>query len=186
MPLPVAAAVAFATELWRILRPTEKVDKVAGAIEKATPALLEAAKQAVPTATNEQQAVDQIKANPQLQAQFKAAAMMKWDELSPLLEYEAKERKEARDFAQLVTSTGPEWKQMGAGVLIGVLSLFLVVGGGFLFWDMMYNPNLDPGQKGLILGALIAAFTTAVGFWFGSSASGRQSGQTVSDIAKSK
>jgi hypothetical protein len=66
------------------------------------------------------------------------------------------------------------------------LSIFIVVGGGILFWDMMYNPNLDPGQKGLILGALIASFTTVVGFYFGSSASGRASGQTISDIAKTK
>lgn len=184
MPLPVAVAVGLATELWRLLRPTEKVAQVAGAIEKATPILLEAAKQTVPTAVNEQQAVEQIRANPQLQSQFRSQAMMRWDDLAPIWEAEQQSRREAREFGAEMTGTGPVWRQVGAGLLIGVLSLTIILGGGVLFWQMLESPQLDPGQKGLVLGALLAAFTSAVGYWFGSSASGRLKDQTIADQAR--
>lgn len=184
MPLPAAAAVALAAELWRILRPTPKVEAAAGAIEKAAPVLLGTAKEVVPTAVNEQQAVERIKSDPQAQAQFRAAAMLRWDDLAPAWEAEEKSRREAREFGAEMTGTGPVWRQIGAGLLIGALSLTIILGGGVLFWQMLESPQLDPGQKGLVLGALLAAFTSAVGYWFGSSASGRLKDQTIADQAR--
>ena len=184
MPLPAAAAVALATELWRILRPTPKVEAVAGAIQKAAPVLFDAAKQAVPTAVNEQQAVEQIKASPQAQAQFRAAAMLRWDDLAPAWEAEEKSRREAREFGAEMTGTGPAWRQIGAGVLIGALSLTIILGGGAMFWSLMSSPQLDPGQKGLILGALLSVFSSTAAYWFGSSAQSRIKDQTIAEQAR--
>jgi len=179
-----AVAVSLATELWRILRPTERVEKVAGAIDKAAPVLLEAAKAAVPNAVNEQQAVEQIKANPQLQAQFRVQALSRWEDIEPIMRYESEEREKAREFVDKMTGDGPEWRQVGTAFVVGLLSLMIVGGGGMLFWRMMDSPQLDPGQKGLILGALIAAFGQAIGFWFGSSAQSRAKDATISEQAK--
>ena len=188
MALP-GIAVAAAQALFPLIvdlfraRGTKVSERNAEIIEAAAPAIMEVARAVVPGA-NDQEVAETILGDKILQQTFRAQAAMKWSDIEPFLRFEEDSRAKARSFTSDMMTTGPEWKQMGAGLLIGALSLFIIVGGGFLFWDMMYNPNLDPGQKGLILGALIAAFTTAVGFWFGSSASGRQSGQTVSEIAK--
>lgn len=186
MPLPSAAAVSLAAELWRILRPTDKVAAVSGAIEKAAPALLEAAKTAVPSAVNEQQAVEQIKANPQLQAQFRQQAMVRWDDLAPILEFEAKERREAREFTERMTGDGPFWRQIGYGILIAGLSITIIGGIGYIFHQVLFGPAdaFSQSTRDGIIQVLINVGVLVVGFYFGSSASNRQKDTTIADQAK--
>ena len=184
MAQPAAAALSLAAELWRILRPTDKVEAASAAIEKAAPVLFDSARKAVPSAVNEQQMVEQIKANPQLQTTFRMQALTRWDDLAPFWEAEEKSRREARAFGVELMSDGPAWRQIGAGVLIGTLSLTIILGGGAMFWSLMSSPQLDPGQKGLILGALLSVFSSTAAYWFGSSASSRIKDQTISEQAK--
>ncbi len=177
-----SALIPIVADLFRA-RGSKTSTRNADTIEAAAPALIAIAKEIVPNA-NEQAVTERILADKALQEQFRAAVALKWSDVEPFLTYDSEERQKARDFATGLMSEGPQWRQVGAGVLVGTLSIFIVVGGGLLFWDMMYNPNLDPGQKGLILGALIAAFTTAVGFWFGSSRSAQIKDMTIAEQAK--
>jgi hypothetical protein len=146
---------------------------------------MEVARQVVPNARNEQEATEAILANKSLQDAFKGAMAVRWSDVRPFLEFEEESRGAARGFAEKMTTTdGPEWRQIGFGALISIMSLTIVVGGGAMFWHLMSSPQLDPGQKGLILGALIASFTTVVGYFFGSSATSRQKDATIAEQAK--
>jgi len=109
---------------------------------------------------------------------------LKWSDIEPFLRFEEDSRKAAREFTTGLMTDGPEWRQIGTAVIVATLSLIIIGGGGVLFWRMMDSPQLDPGQKGMILGALIAAFGQAIGFWFGSSASNRQKDATIAEQAK--
>lgn len=186
MPLPVAASLALAAELWRILRPTPRVEAAAGAIEKAAPVLFDAARKAVPSAVNEQQMVEQIKANPQLQAQFRSAAMLRWDDLAPAWEAEEKSRREAREFAAEMTGSGPAWRQIGYGLLIAILSLVIVGGIGFVFHEVLFSDGerFSQSTRDGIIEVLKNIGILVIGFYFGSSANSRQKDQTINEQAK--
>jgi hypothetical protein len=157
---------------------------IVDAVGEAAPAIVAIAKE-VAGGGNEQQAAEAILASKELQQQFRAQVALQWSDLEPFLRHESEERSKARDFAERMTAAdGPEWRQIGFGALISIMSLTIVVGGGAMFWNLMSSPQLDPGQKGLILGALIASFTTVVGYFFGSSATSRQKDATIAEQAK--
>jgi hypothetical protein len=180
MPLPVPALVALGAELLKVI---PWGAKRAGRIEEAAPILVEIAKTVVPAAPNEQAAVERVTTDPEARANFVAQAAVRWADLAPALEFETAQRREAREFGEKLMTTGPEWRQIGAGAIISLLSLMIIGGGGALFWTALDSPQLDPGQKGLILGALLAAFTSAVGYWFGSSATSRAKDVTIQEQA---
>ena len=182
MPLPISAVIALGAELLKLIpfaRKPERQEQV-DAVAKV---LVDTAKQVSPGAANEQAAFERVQSDPAVKAAFVAKVAERWSDVQPYLEFEARERKEARAFAVSLTD-GEGWRALGAGLLIGLLSITIVVGGGAMFWELMDSPQLDPGQKGLILGALLTAFTTTVGFWFGSSASSRSKDRTIEDQAK--
>lgn len=184
MPLPVAAVVGLGAELLKLLPFAQKPQK-SDQIEAISAQLLKLAQAAAgPGAVNEQAAVDTVRVNPQARTAFVSAAATQWADIAPALEFDARERKEARSFVSQMTGEGPEWRQVGTGLLIGVLSLMIVGGGGTMFWRLLTSEGLDPGQKGLILGALLAAFATVVGFWFGSSASSAKKDSTIAEQAR--
>lgn len=180
MPLPAPALIALGAELLKVI-PWGK--KNAERIEEVAPVLVNIAKTVAPAGSNEQAAVEAVMRDKETQAQFVAATAVRWSDVAPFLEHDARERAAARTFAQTMTA-GDGWRAIGAGMLIGVLSLTIVVGGGLLFWSMLESPQLDPGQKGLILGALLTAFTSAISFWFGSSAQSRAKDATISEQAR--
>ena len=178
--LPIVADLFRARASKTSSRNAEIVD----AVSEAAPALVEIAKQ-VAGGGNEQAAAEKILADKELQAQFRAQVALKWSDLEPFLRFEEESKEKARGFAERMTAgDGPQWRQIGFGFLVAVMSLTIVVGGGAMFWNLMSSPQLDPGQKGLILGALIASFTTVVGYFFGSSATSRQKDQTIAEQAK--
>ena len=152
-------------------------------MEAVGPTLIAIAKE-VAGGGNEQQVAESILASKDLQNQFRAAVALQWKDVEPFLTFEEESRKSAREFVTHLAGEGPEWRQIGTAVIVATLSLIIVGGGGVLFWTMMDSPMLDPGQKGLILGALIAAFGQAIGFWFGSSAQSRVRDATISEQAK--
>lgn len=176
--LPIVADLFRARGSKTATRNAEIVDQVAD----VAPALIGIAK-TVAGGGNEQQAVEAILGSKDLQQQFRAQVALQWSDIEPFLRFEEESRDKARAFTDTLTA-GDGWRSVAAGMLVGVLSLFIIVGGGVLFWDMMYNPNLDPGQKGLILGALIAVFGQAAAFWFGSSRSSQVKDQTIAEQAK--
>ena len=188
MPLPAAAAVALGAELLKLLPMFSSGSKVAERNVAAGQAvggkLLEIAKEVAGPALNEQAAVEAVQKNAQLRDQFVAKAVANWSDFAPAWEAEEKSRREARAFGVELMSDGPAWRQIGAGVLIGTLSLTIILGGGAMFWSLMSSPQLDPGQKGLILGALLSVFSSTAAYWFGSSASSRIKDQTISEQAR--
>lgn len=178
------ALLPFIADLMRS-RGTKTSERNAEILEKApelVPVIMELGKAVVPDAKNEQDMVEKIAASTILQNQLRAEAALRWSDIRPFLEFEEESRQKSRDFVTTLTA-GDGWRSIGAGVLVGILSLTIVVGGGAMFWNLMDSPELDPGQKGLILGALIAAFTTTVGFWFGSSRSSQLKDQAIADQA---
>jgi muramidase (phage lysozyme) len=184
MPLPVAAVAALGVELLKLL-PFARKPEHAKAVEVIGPQLVAIAREVSgPATVNEQAAVETVQKNPTVQAAFVAKAVERWSDLAPAWEAEEKSRREAREFGEHLMTTGPEWRQIGAGVLVGVLSLTIIVGGGAMFWSLMSSPQLDPGQKGLILGALLSVFSSTAAYWFGSSASSRIKDTTIADQAR--
>jgi hypothetical protein len=188
MPLPAAAAVALGAELLKLLPMFSSGSKVAernvAAAQQLGGRLLEIAKEtAGTTVPNEQAAVEAVMKNPQLQQQFVAKAVASWSDLQPALEFEHKEREAARSFVAAATA-GESWRAIGAGILIGTLSVTIIVGGGAMFWSLMDSPQLDPGQKGLILGALLSVFSSTAAFWFGSSRSSQVKDATIAEQAR--
>jgi hypothetical protein len=155
------------------------------AAKPVIPALVEIAREVAggSAAGNEQAVVEKILGSAELQQQLRAQVALRWSDVEPFLRFEEESREKSRTFVETMTG-GDSWRAMGAGLLIGVLSLTIVVGGGAMFWNLMDSPQLDPGQKGLVLGALIAAFTTTVGFWFGSSRSSQVKDQTIAEQAR--
>jgi hypothetical protein len=189
MPLPAAAAIALGAELLKLLPMFSSGSKTAerniAAGQAVGGKLLEIARDvAGPSVVNEQAAVEAVQRNPQLTQAFVARAVASWSELAPAFEAEERSREAARGFVEGMTADGPEWRQIGTAFIVGALSLMIVGGGGVLFWTMMSSPQLDPGQKGLILGALIAAFGQAISFWFGSSAASRSKDRTIEEQAR--
>jgi hypothetical protein len=188
MPLPVAAVVALGAELLKLLPMFSSGSKVAernvAAAQAVGGKLVEIARDVAGPVANEQAAVEAVQRNPQLQQQFVARAVAQWADLAPAWEAEERSRKEAREFALEATGSGPIWRQIGVGAVIGTLSITIVLGGGVLFWRMLESPQLDPGQKGLVLGALIAAFSSAISYWFGSTAQSRAKDVTIQEQAR--
>lgn len=189
MPIPAIVSAAASALLPLVsdmmrARGSKTAERNAGVIDAAAPVLIEIAKQVAPVATNEQEAAEAILADKKLQQRFRAEVALRWADVAPAFEHDAAEREAARVFADKMTGDGPAWRQIGFGALIGIMSLTIIVGGGAMFWNLMSSPQLDPGQKGLILGALIASFTTVVGYFFGSSASSRVKDQTISEQAR--
>jgi len=184
MPLPVSAVVALGGELLKLL-PFAAKPQQQDKLDTLAQQLVRIAQAVQPASVNEQQAVEQVRANPQLQRAFVAEAASQWSELQPLLEFEAGEREKARGFVEALTSgDAPMWRQIGAAGIVGVLSLLLIGGGGWIFYTMLIGDALDAGQKGMVLGALLAAFSGAVSFWFGSSASSQRKDRTIEEQAR--
>ena len=194
MPAPLAPVILAAGQALLPLvidffrgRGSKTSDRNADILEQtkeALPVLVEIAKTVAPDAPNEQAVAEAILASKELQAQFKAAVAVRWQDIEPFMRFEEESRAAARHFVGGLMTEGPTWQQIGSGVLIGLLSLTIIFGGGAMFWSMMNSPQLDPGQKGLILGALLSVFSSTAAFWFGSSASSRVKDQTISEQAR--
>ena len=178
MPLPAAAAFSLAAELWRILRPTDQVDAASKAIEKAAPVLFESARKAVPAAVNEQQAVEQIKASPQLQTTFKTNALTRWDDLAPAWEAAERSRQTAREFNR---NWDGDRLIFGQFRFVELLSLILLlvssVGGGFVLVG-----EFPAEMKGAVITLmLIAGFSGVKEFWLGSSRDSQRKTELLND-----
>lgn len=181
--LPIVADLFRARASKTSSRNAEIVD----AVSEAAPALVEIAKQ-VAGGGNEQAAAEKILADKDLQAQFRAQVALKWSDLEPFLRFEEESRDKARGFAEKMTKTGPAWRQIGAGVLLAVLALIIVGGAGWIFYQVLFatGTTFSTSTRDGIVEVLKNILVLVVGFFFGSSASSRSSGQTVSEIAKAK
>lgn len=141
--------------------------------------LIEHAKEVVPGAANEQDAVSQIEASRELQGQFRAQAAANWSELQPFLEYDEKSRQAARQFALDATSSGPIWRQIGFGLIIGILALGIVIGGGMVMAWILSQAGTDAATKLTILDYFKAIGYLVVGWAFGSSSNSRRKDEVI-------
>lgn len=135
-------------------------------------------------AVNAQQAAERVAANPEHRQAAQQAVRAEYYDLLELAGFDERSRTEARSFAERMTGTGPEWRQIGYGLVIAALAVAIVVGGGSMLWSLMLNDGVTGEQKGMILGALLAAFGTVVSYFFGSSLGSKNSGDAVRRIAE--
>jgi muramidase (phage lysozyme)/phage tail protein X len=184
MPAPIAATVAAAIvpELLKLL-PWHRAEARGVNTQAVQQAVIEAAKAAASRQTLEE-AATVVTTDPAAQQRFVQQVAIKWQDIAPALQFEEQSRKEARAFADQVTSTGPEWRQIGFGVVISLLALTVVLGGGVMFYQFMHADNVSGEQKGMILGALLAAFSSVLSYFFGSSASSRAKDAALTDAAR--
>lgn len=102
-------------------------------------------------------------------------------ELVQLAEMGEKSTAEARAFAERMTDSGPMWRAIGFGVILAVLAFVVVVGGGWILHGVLQTDETDLQTRGMIIGALIAAVTQVLGYFFGSSASSRAKDQALTN-----
>lgn len=187
MALPAIVAAAASSLLPLVIdlfkaRGSKTSTRNAEVIEAAAPVLVGIAKELVPGA-NEQAVAETILADKALQDQFRAAVALKWSDIEPFMQFDAQERKDAREFARVWDG---DRLILGQFRFIELLSLILVIisaAGGYMVLSGSYPAEMKGAVITLIL---IAGFNGVKEFWLGSSASGRQSGQTISEIAKGK
>jgi hypothetical protein len=183
MPLPVPALIALGAELLKVIPWGQKR---AERIEQAAPVLVEIAQKVSPGAANEQAAVQRVLSDPQAKAEFVAAAAVRWSDLAPVLEYESKERREAREFGERMTGSGPMWRQVGAGVLLAVLALGIIGGIGWTFYSILFadGDRFSQSARDSIVQVLINVGVLVVGYFFGSSAASRAKDSTIQEQAR--
>jgi hypothetical protein len=173
------------SELLKLLPFAQKPQK-AEQLDTLAQQLVRIAQAVQPTAVNEQQAVEQVRANPQLRAAFVARAVESWDEIRPAWEAEEKSRREARQFAAQMTGEGPAWRQVGYGVLVAVIALILINGIGGMFWGVLFGDaeQFSQSTRDGIVETAKNILILVVGFFFGSSASNRQKDTTIQEQAR--
>ena len=190
MALP-AILVAAASSLLPLVidlfraKGTKTTDRNADIVEAVAPTLIEIARQLVPGA-NEQTATETILADKTLQTQFRAQVALQWKDVEPFLTFEEESKGKARDFMVKMTSEGPTWKQIGAGVLLAFLSVMVLGGGGWMLREVLLHAETDQQTRGLIIGFLISAATMVLSYFFGSSAGSKASGDAVRAIAEGR
>ena len=177
MPLPIPALIALGGELLKLLPAfgsgSKASDRNVAVTQQLGTKLIELAQQTVPSAANEQAAVEAILASKELQDRFKAQAAVKWDDVAPFMQFEEESRKEARKWVTEATGSGPLWRAAGIGAILLILSLGVVYGGGYILARVLFHDATDLQTKGMIIGALIAFITQIISFFFGSSQSSR-------------
>ena len=89
----------------------------------------------------------------------------------------------ARNWIDRMT-TGSDWRAIGAGLLMGFLSILILGGGGWIFYKVLFHDGTTPEQKGMLVGALVAFLSSVVSFWFGSSAQSRSKDRTIEEQAR--
>jgi len=179
--LPIVADLFRARGSKTSTRNAEILDQVGD----AAPVLVSIAKE-VAGGGNEQQAAEAILASKELQQQFRAQVALKWSDLEPFLRFEEESRQSAREFVDTMTSSGPQWRQIGWGVLIGVLSLLIVTGIGYTFWHVLFSADsaFSQSTRDGVVELMKNVAILVIGFFFGSSASNRQKDVTIAEQSK--
>lgn len=180
-----SALLPIVADLFRA-RGSKTAERNADIIEAAAPVLVEVAKAVVPGASNEQAAAEAILKSKELQEAYRAAVALKWADVAPAFEFDEGSRNKAREWMLAATTEGPTWRQIGAGVLLAILSLLVLAGGGWMLREVLQHAQTDQQTKGLIIGFLISAATMVLSYFFGSSASSRVKDQTISDQASKR
>jgi muramidase (phage lysozyme)/ElaB/YqjD/DUF883 family membrane-anchored ribosome-binding protein len=129
-------------------------------------------------AVNQQQAVEIVqqdpaarqKADEALRAQFFDLMKFAQEQETAAWERTEKSVSDARSFAEKML--GKEgWQSIGFGALIGLLAVIIIVGAGWMLWQIAENVSTDATTRGLIVGAAIAMLGQVVSYFFGSSSS---------------
>lgn len=167
-------------------RGTKTSERNAGVVEAVGPTLIAIAKEVVGGSGNEQQVAEAILANKELQNQFRAAVALKWTDVEPFLRFEEESRGKAREFVDLMTSDGPQWRQIGWAFLIGMLSLMIIGGVGYTFWNVLFAEGTAFSQstRDGVVELMKNVAILVIGFFFGSSASNRQKDVTIEEQAR--
>lgn len=193
IPALVAAAgqalLPLVIDLFR-KRGTATSERNADILEAVTPALPELVKiaQEIAPASNAQATAETILADKPLQEKFRAAVALKWSDLEPYLRFDEESREKARSFGDHMTGTGPQWRQIGFGALIAFLALLIIGGVGFTFYNILFDggDKFSASTRDSIVQVLINLLVLVVGYFFGSSAGSKASGDAVRAIAEGR
>lgn len=122
-------------------------------------------------------AVKAIQSDPGVAQRADAMIAASFAELMDLLKFDEESRGRAREFGERMLAaespTAKMWRALGFGCLMFALSGAVVGGGGWILYEVLRDGNTPPEQKGMIIGAVIAAVTQVLSYFFGSSASSR-------------
>lgn len=189
MPLPLVASFALQAlptligklpELASIFKDRSKdsQDQYAEAAMKAV--------DIIKTATQTDSVEGAIKAldEPDRLMAARHAVRLSFPELMQAAQFDEDSRGKARDFTDRMTGTGPAWRQIGFGAILGILALVIVVGGGWTMRDVIFDISTTAETKGNVIGAFIAVITLVAGFFFGSSVSSRQKDDTIQQASR--
>lgn len=176
-PMPVPAIVTAAAsallpvvaDLMR-LRGSNTSERNAQIIEKVGPVLVDAAKQVVQDAPNEQAAVERILADPELQKKLRAALAMRIEEIAPavemLIRLDQAEQEAMREAAGRIERMAamPVQRMLPfytVAALQFILTLLVMVGLGSLLWPVVQSVAAGrevgelPSWAALIIGSLL-------------------------------
>ena len=146
-------------------------------------------------AVNQQQAVEIITQNPEaakkaddaIRAQFFDLLAFAKEQDAIAWERTEKSVAEARSFAERMTS-GEGWRAIGYGALIGFLAVLIIGGSGWMFNNVLFadREQFDDSTRSGIIETMKTIAIFVVGFFFGSSATSRQTGEALRNIAQGK
>jgi hypothetical protein len=190
--VPIVAAllpqiVAALPDLARILSRTPSTDGQKPSVSERNVQVLEKVGEIVTRSTGEptvEGAVRKLQVDSAAREAAARAVRMSFPELVQLAELNERSTGQARAFAERMTATGPLWRAAGFGVILAVLAIAVVAGGGWMLREVLQADQTDLQTKGMIIGALIAAVTQVLGYFFGSSASSRSKDQALVDVVE--
>ena len=171
----ITALVEAVPSLLRIFKGDSKtVERNAKAVEVISSVVKE-----VTGASSVAAAAEVVLTDPAVKAQFEQAIQGRYYDLVEV----GGGIPEARVWAAKM-SQGNDWRAIGFGALMAILSLIILVGGGFIFYQLLFHDSTNAEQRGMLVGALVAFLSAVIGYWFGSSVGSKQSGDAVRRIAE--
>jgi hypothetical protein len=190
MPFPIVPIVtallpqiiAAIPELARIVQRKDGPEGEKPSVGERNVQILEKVGEIVTTATGEatvEGAVRKLQEDPAAREAAAREVRMSFPELVQLAEMGEKSTEAARGFAERMTESGPIWRAAGFGAILAVLAFAVVVGGGWILREVLNADGTDLQTRGMIIGAMIAAVTQVLGYFFGSSASSRTKDQAL-------
>lgn len=196
MPFPIVPIVAallpqIVAALPDLARIISRTPTAAGGEKPTVPErnvqVLEKVGEIITSATGEptvEGAVRKLQTDPAAREAAAREVRMSFPELVQLVELGEKSTGEARKFAERMTSTGPLWRAAGFGIVLAALAIAVVIGGGWILREVLNADGTDLQTRGMIIGAMIAAVTQVLGYFFGSSASSRSKDQALVDVVE--
>jgi hypothetical protein len=174
------------------LAPVAKSEKARENLQIAT-AVVEAVKLAT-GATSSEQAIQMVATDPSKRLAADKAVAERLADVMPLVEtmekleaarFEAEEKSRAgaRGFAATMLAFN-DWRGIGFGALLALLSLLVIGGSGLVLWQVMALDWATEATKAGIVEVFKNILVLVIGYFFGSSSDSRRKTQMLSEMGK--